>query len=73
VDLLIERGGRFIAVECKYAETISERDTRALESLKKAYGPESLIAGYIASRSSRPNPISSGMKAVPGSFISEIL
>lgn len=73
VDLLIERGGRFIAVECKYSETVSERDTKALELLRKAHGHESLIAGYIASRTPRPYSISSGIKCVPGSFINEVL
>ncbi len=45
VDLLIERGGRFIAVECKYSEMVSDRDTKAIASLKKTFGHESLMAG----------------------------
>jgi hypothetical protein len=36
-------------------------------------GPESLIAGYIASRTPRPYSLSLGIKNVPGSFISKVL
>jgi len=73
LDLLIERGGRFIAVECKYAETVHESDLKGMKALSKAYGPESLIAGYIASRTPRPYSLSHGIKNVPGSFINKVL
>ncbi|MBP7530080.1 MAG: ATP-binding protein [Syntrophorhabdaceae bacterium] len=73
VDLLIEQGGRFVAVECKYAENVSERDLKGLRALKKEYGETSLIAGYVASRSGRSYPLSKSIEAVPGSSISEYL
>ncbi|MDD1777897.1 MAG: ATP-binding protein, partial [Candidatus Helarchaeota archaeon] len=57
VDLLIERGGRFIAIECKYAENVGQGAPKGLKALVKAHGRESLIAGYIASRTSRPYPL----------------
>jgi predicted AAA+ superfamily ATPase len=73
LDLLIERGGQFIAVECKYAETVNDLDLKGMKALKKAYGPESLIAGYIASRTPRSYSLSPGIKNVPGSFITKVL
>jgi len=44
-----------------------------MKALSKAYGPESLIAGYIASRTPRPYSLSHGIKNVPGSFINKVL
>ncbi len=73
LDLLIERGGRFIAVECKYAETVDESDLKGMKALVKAYGPKSLMAGYIASRTPRPYSLSSGIKNIPGSSIHKVL
>jgi len=73
LDLLIERGGQFIAVECKYAETVDEPDLKGMKALTKAYGSKSLMAGYIASRTPRPYSLSSGIKNIPGSFIHKVL
>lgn len=73
VDLLIEQGGRFVAVECKYAENVDEKDLKGLRALKKEYGATSLIAGYVASRSDRSYPLSESIEAVPASSISEYL
>ena len=73
VDLLIDRGGRFIAVECKYAENVDQGALKGLKALTKAYGRESMIAGYVASRTHRPYPLSDQVTAVPGSFIDTYL
>jgi predicted AAA+ superfamily ATPase len=72
VDLLIERGGRFIAVECKYAERVDQSALKGLKALMNTHGKKSLIAGYIAARTPRPYPLDY-VSVVPGSFISTYL
>ena len=69
VDLLIEKGRRFIAVECKYTESACKGESKGFKALEKEYGKDSLTAGYIASRTPRPYPVSASVQAVPGSFI----
>jgi len=73
VDLLIEKGGRFIAVECKYAAKVDPGSLKGLKAFVKAHGEKSLIAGYIASRTPRPYPVTDPISAVPGSFIDTYL
>lgn len=66
--LLIEQGGRFIAIECKYSEHVGEGDLKGIKALKKEYGDTALIAGLMASRTPRPHPLSASVDVVPGSF-----
>jgi len=73
VDLLIEQGGRFVAIECKYAESVGQGDLKGLKSLAKEYGRDALISGYVASRTPRSYPVSDSVEAVPGSFIDSYL
>jgi predicted AAA+ superfamily ATPase len=73
VDLLIERDGRFTAIECKYAEVIDEPGLKGLRAFAETYGRESLQALYVASRTSRTYPLSGGITAVPGSEIADYL
>ncbi len=73
VDLLIERGGRFTAIEAKFAEAPDAASIRGIQALRKFYGEECLEAGYIASRASRPYPLSDNVQAVPGSLIDEFI
>jgi predicted AAA+ superfamily ATPase len=73
VDLLIERSGRFIAVECKYAENVDQSALKGLKAFAKAYGQKSMISSYVASRTPRPYPLSEKVSAVPGSFIDSYL
>jgi predicted AAA+ superfamily ATPase len=73
VDLLIERGGRFVAVEAKFTEAPDRTTIKGIQALKKFYGVESLISGYIASRTSRPYALSEDIHAVPGSFIDSFI
>ncbi|OPY64187.1 MAG: hypothetical protein A4E57_03654 [Syntrophorhabdaceae bacterium PtaU1.Bin034] len=73
VDLLVEQGGRFIAIECKYAENIGQGDLKGMNGLMKEYGREALISGYVASRTPRPYPVSDSIQAVSGSFIDTYL
>ena len=50
VDLLIEKGGQFIAIEVKATENPDERSLKGIQSLQRFYGDQCLISGYIASR-----------------------
>ena len=73
VDLLIERGGQFIAIEAKFAEMPDKSATKGIRSLKNFYGAQSVIKGYIASRSDRQFPLTENVFAIPGSNIDEYL
>ncbi len=67
VDLLIERGGRFTAIEAKFTETPERSDLKGLEALGNFYGPNSLVNGIIACRAARaykmPEPLYSSGEA----------
>ncbi len=69
VDLLIERGGRFIAVEVKLTEKPNRADLKGIQALQKNYGEDSLIAGLIACRVNRHFKLEDNINAVPGSQI----
>lgn len=73
VDLLIERGGQFIAIECKYAEHVEQASVKGMNGLVKSYGQNSLIAGYVASKTPRLYRLTEKIAAVPGSFIDRVL
>ncbi len=73
VDLLIERGGQFIAIECKYAENVNQAALKGMEALMKSYGTGSLAAGYIASRTAHRYRLTDKIAVVPGSFIDRVL
>ena len=73
VDLIIERDGRFTAIECKYAEVVDESGMKGLRAFAGDYGRQSLQAGYIASRTIRPYPLADGITAIPGSSIASYL
>ncbi|MDI6755090.1 MAG: hypothetical protein QME78_11940 [Thermodesulfobacteriota bacterium] len=73
VDLLVERGGQFIAIECKYAEHLDRLSLKGINALIKSYGSESLIAGYVASKTPRRYPLTDQISSVPGSFIDRVL
>ena len=69
VDLLIEQGGRFIAVEAKFSENPALKALKGINALKKMYGEESLITGFIASRTKNVYPLSKKVLAIPGGDI----
>jgi len=73
VDLLIEQGGQFIAIESKYAENPDKTSLKGINALKKLYGDENLISGYIASRTAHPYTISSNIQAVPAATIDQYI
>jgi len=73
IDLLIEQGGRFIAIECKYSEQPDMSSLKGMRSLAKLHGEESLITGYIACKTSRPYPLDNKISAISGSSIDSVL
>jgi predicted AAA+ superfamily ATPase len=54
VDLLVERGGRFLAVECKLSEQPGKESLRGLRAFAGMYGESALEQGFVAARTSRP-------------------
>jgi uncharacterized protein len=50
VDLLIEHGARFVAVECKLTERPDAADARGLAALAAFYGPQAVERAYVACR-----------------------
>lgn len=69
VDLLIEQGGRFTAIECKFAESVDASACKGMQSMMKEYGADSLLAGYIASRTPSTYPLAKNISAINGNFI----
>jgi uncharacterized protein len=55
VDLLIERGGRYIAVECKLTEKPGSEALRGIRSLAKFYEGDAVEAAFIACRTAHPH------------------
>lgn len=54
VDLLVEIGGRFIAIECKSTENPSSDDLKGFRAIQRFYGEKVLIKGVIACRTPHP-------------------
>ena len=73
VDLIIERNGRFTAIECKYSEVPDGSSMKGLRSFASAYGIENLQTVYVASRTPRPYPLQDGIMTIPGSLIAQYL
>ncbi len=73
VDLLIEHGGRFTGIECKFTESPHPANLRGLQSLKKFYGAKSLTSGFIASRTSHPHRLTEDISSIPGSLIDQFI
>lgn len=69
VDFLVERAGRFIAIECKFSETPDQASPRGILALKKFYGKDFFERGLLACRTPNPFPLSEEVSAVPGSQI----
>ncbi|MFP4086819.1 MAG: ATP-binding protein [Desulfobacteraceae bacterium] len=73
VDLLVEQGGRFTAIEAKFSETPDKSALKGIKALQKFYGSQSLISGLIASRTRNAYPLETNVRAVPGSFIDKFI
>lgn len=67
VDLLVERGGRFVAIECKLTERPDESDTRGFAALARFYGPRAVDRAFIACRTPLLHDVGSrgGATAIP--------
>ncbi len=72
VDLLVERGGRFIALEAKYCERPDKRDLKGFSALTRMYGEQALIRGYVVCRTPHAYPLTPKIDAIPGEEISEV-
>jgi len=66
VDLLLERDGRLIAVECKLTQTPTPRDLRGLRQLVAFYGEEMVESRFVACTTELPFDVEEGVTAVPG-------
>jgi len=73
VDLLVERAGRFIAIEAKFSEQPDGASLKGIHALAGFYGQKSLVSGYVASRTPNPYPLADKVRAVPGSLIGQFL
>ncbi|MFZ0243467.1 MAG: ATP-binding protein [Desulfobacterales bacterium] len=73
VDLLIERGGRFTAIEAKFTERPESSDLKGIAALESFYGPNSLIEGIIACRTARAYEMAARISAVPAKKITQHL
>lgn len=63
VDLLIETGGRLIAIECKLTACPDRGDLRGLLALRRFYGEEAIGASYVACAAPSPFHIAEGVEA----------
>lgn len=70
VDLLIEQGGRFTAFEMKFSENPNRADLKGFAALKKMYGENALVKGYVACRTADHFPLTDRIEAIPGDSIS---
>lgn len=73
VDLLIEQGGLFIAIEAKFSENPDVKTLKGIQALEKFYGDGSVTTGFIASRTENSFPLSEKVHAIPGSDIDQYL
>jgi len=73
IDLLIERGGRFTAIEAKFTERPERSDLKGFEAIEDFYGPDSLVKGIIACRAARAYKMTAGIPAVPAKKIDQHL
>ncbi len=59
VDIVIERGARFIAVECKLTETPRRDATKGIAALRAYYGTSAVEKAYVACRTPHRHSIDS--------------
>ncbi len=65
VDLVVERDGRFLLVECKFTQHPAEADLKGIRKFMADYGRESVAAAFVACRAPEPYPLTGGVTAVP--------
>lgn len=71
VEVIIEKDGRFTAIECKYTEIAPKADLKGLKAFAEAYGQENVRADYVASRAKESYPLTDWITAVPGRLIAD--
>lgn len=65
VDLLVEEGGRFVAVEAKYTENPDQRDIKGISSLTQAHGPDAVLSALVVCRTPHVHKLGAVGTAVP--------
>jgi hypothetical protein len=70
---VIERGGRFVAIESKYTSTPSERDAKALDAFRSVYGKQNVVRSLIVCRTSTRYPMNTEVIVDNGVEVREIL
>jgi hypothetical protein len=73
VDLLIEKGGRFIAVEAKFAENAANVDLKGFQALESFYGEKCVISGWLACRTPQQYLMASRITAIPAARIADFI
>jgi hypothetical protein len=63
VDLLIEKGGRFVALEAKLTEAPGSSEGKGFSALRRYYGDSSVEQAFIACRTPRPYQVAAGVRA----------
>jgi len=66
VDFVIEKGGRFFAFEAKLTGSPGAGALKGFEYLRKYYGEESLLKGFVMCNIKKDFTIGKGIKAVNG-------
>jgi len=71
--LLVERGGKLIAIESKFAENPDRSTLKGIKALKKFYGETFFEKGYVACRTPSAFPLDNDVEVVSGSLIDQYL
>lgn len=73
VDLLVEEGGRFVAVEAKYTENPDQRDLKGVSSVIQSYGPDAVLSALVVCRTRHIHGLDAIGKAVPADRLTNFL
>ena len=66
VDLVLERDGKLIAIECELTQRPSSKDLRGIRRLRTFYGEAMVDAAFVACTAESPFEIAEGVTAQPG-------
>ncbi|MBI5634141.1 MAG: ATP-binding protein [Nitrospirae bacterium] len=66
VDFVIEKGGRFVAIEAKLTGSPGVADVKGFHALRQYYGAESIIKGYVLCKVGEDFSIGEKIKATNG-------
>ncbi|MDI6802134.1 MAG: ATP-binding protein [Thermodesulfovibrionales bacterium] len=66
VDFVIEKGGRFIALEAKLTGSPGTETLKGFDYLKEYYGQDSVLKGYVVCRIKKDFAIGKGIRAING-------